>query len=141
MKSKTSFVNNRSFNLEQDPEKYLKQWCADIDEWPQSWAGDENDVIIGQVFIKELKSYLLTLIMKGRSKKTVKKHTDYLWALGGEIIGDANEGGVNPKLSGHEILLNYVSSDGGPYWRHSQSQQKNEQFDSVCRGLYKYLSP
>lgn len=140
IRSKASLVNNRSFNLEQEPEKRLKQWCADIDKWPQSWAGDDNDVIIGLILVEELKSYLLMLIMKGRSKKTVKKHADYLWVLGGEIIGDLNESEVNPKLSGREILLNYVNSDGGPYWRHSQSEQDNEQFDSVCRGLYKQLS-
>lgn len=97
-------------------------------------------MVVGLRLASEFKHHLLALIMKGRSRKTVKKHADYLWALGGEVIRDTNENGVDPELSDSEILLKYVNSDGGPYWRHSQSEQDGEQFDSVCRGLYKHLS-
>lgn len=140
MKSKPPLLKNASTNLAQNSEKCLKQWCNDLDEWPQSWAGDEDDVVVGLRLASEFKHYLLALIMKGRSRKTVKKHADYLWALGGEVISDTNENGVAPELSDSEILLKYVNSGGGPYWRHSQSEQDREQFDSVCRGLYKHLS-
>ena len=140
IKTKTPLLKNTTNNLVQNAESCLTQWCNDLDEWPQSWAGDKDDVVTGLRLVSEFESYLLELITKGRTKKTVKKHAYYLWALGGEVIHDLNENGVEEKLSDRELLLNYVTSNGGPYWRHAQSRRDSEQFDSACRKLYKHLS-
>ncbi len=39
--------------------------------------------------------YLNHLIEKGRTRSTLRKHGDYLWALGGEIIRDTSESGFD----------------------------------------------
>jgi len=125
--------------VDQNSRNVLAKWCRDIDEWPQSWAGDDEDIVVGNRLVTEFKHYLLALINKGRTKKTVKKHADYLWALGGEIIRDTNENGGTAMLSNTELLSNYINVSGGPYWPHAQSDRDSEEFDSICRGLYKHL--
>jgi hypothetical protein len=131
---------NSTINLAQNNEVCFRCWCSDFDQWPQSWAGDEDDIVVGQKLLVEFKEYLLGLIVKGRKKKTVKKHADYLWSLGGEIISDTNTNGVDANLSGTDILLNYISPSGGPYWRHAYGEKEHEQFDSICRLLYQHIS-
>jgi len=131
---------NTTVNLAYNSEECLKLWCNDIDEWPQSWAGVDEDIIIGRKMVVEFKDYLHALVAKGRTKKTVKKHADYLWALGGEIIRDTSENGVDVNLSNKDILLNYVDLLGGPYWRHAYNDRDSQQYDSICRLLYKHIS-
>lgn len=131
---------NTPVNLVQNNEVCFKRWCSDFDNWPQSWAGDDEDIVIGHKLLAEFKEYILELIVKGRTKNTVKKHANYLWVLGGEIISDTNENGIDVNLSGTEILLNYIGLSGGPYWRHAFNQSESEQFDSICRLFYKHIS-
>jgi hypothetical protein len=114
--------------------------CKDLNNWPDSWAGDENDLIVGRQILELFTRYLLDLIEKGRAKSTIKKHANYLWALGGEIIRDTNEHGVDPALSPTDLLLRYIHAGGGPYWRHAVSEDDLRQYDSVCRSLYKFLN-
>lgn len=126
-------------NLTQDHFQRLALICDDIDQWPKSWAGDDNDVIVGNLLLSEFKRFLQHLIAKGRTKSTIKKHADYLWALGGEIIRDTNEHGVDESLSSKNIILKYVDDNGGPYWRHADSETDLHQYDATCRQLYKFL--
>lgn len=126
-------------NLAQDSVRSLALICKDFDQWPQSWAGDDKDVIVGNVLLTEFKLYLLHLITKGRAKATIKKHADYLWVLGGEIIRDTNEYGVEENLSSRDLILKYVDDSGGPYWRHASSETDLKQYDAACRQLYKFL--
>jgi len=126
-------------NLAQDPLRSLALICNDFDQWPQSWAGDDKDVVVGNVLLTEFKHYLLHLINKGRVKTTIKKHADYLWVLGGEIIRNTNEYGVAKNLSSRDLILKYVNDSGGPYWRHAGSDSDLKQYEAVCRQLYKFL--
>jgi len=40
-----------TINLADKTEECLKLWCRDIDEWPKSWVGVDDDIIIGQKII------------------------------------------------------------------------------------------
>ena len=113
--------------------------CKDIDEWPDSWAGDKNDFLTGIKILSEFKNFLVNLIEKGRSTRTIKRHANYIWALGGEIIRNTNEHGVGYKLSGSQIILKYIHPDGGPYWRYATSDADHQQYDSACSRLHKFL--
>lgn len=126
-------------NLTQDPFQRLALICNDIDQWPKSWAGDDNDVIVGNLLLSEFKRFLQHLIARGRTKSTIKKHADYIWALGGEIIRDTNEHGVDESLSSKNIILKYVDDNSGPYWRHADNGSDLRQYDATCRQLYKFL--
>jgi len=126
-------------NLAQNPLQSLELMCRDIDEWPKSWAGDHKDIIVGNLLLSEFKRYLLHIIAMGRAKATIKKHADYLWALGGEIIRDTNEYGMDESLSSKNLVLKYINDSGGPYWRHADSESDLRQYDATCRRLYKFL--
>ncbi len=126
-------------NLSQNSVQRLEDICSDIEQWPKSWAGADNDVIVGKIIIIEFKRYLNHLINKGRTKVTIKKHADYLWAMGGEIIRDTNEYGVDECLSSKELLLKYINDSGGPYWRHTISESDTRHYDATCRQLYGFL--
>lgn len=129
----------KSDNLTQNPLQRLELMCDDIDKWPKSWAGNDDDIIVGDAILSEFKLYLLHLMAKGRTRTTIKKHADYLWALGGEIIHDTNEYGVDERLPGKSLVLKYIDDSGGPYWRHADSESDLRQFDSTCRLFYKFL--
>ena len=111
----------------------------DIQSWPESWMGDDDDLPPGNLALGVFIQYLIHLMEKGRARSTVKKHGDYLWALGGEIIRDTSESGFDRNLSAIDLVLGYVDSQGGPYWRHANSEDDQQQYDSVCRSLYRFL--
>lgn len=101
--------------------------------------GDDDDLPPGNLALGVFIQYLIHLMEKGRARSTVKKHGDYLWALGGEIIRDTSESGFDRNLSAIDLVLGYVDSQGGPYWRHANSEDDQQQYDSVCRSLYRFL--
>ena len=114
--------------------------CKDLDRWPESWAGGKEDIAVGEQLLGVFTVYLIQLINKGRTKATIRKHADYLWALGGEIIRDMSEDDTSGSMPDGDLVLKYIDSEGGPYWRHASNDNYHQQFDSVCRQLYKYLT-
>ena len=115
----------------------LNKVFTDIDEWPESWAGDDDDILVGKIILEEFKRFLNEYTH--RSKKTLQNYGNYLWALGGEIIRDTSENEIKKKNLTTDFLLNYVSESGGPYWRHANSESDQAKYDSTCRQFYRYL--
>ena len=68
-------------------EQALAAYCPDLADWPASWRIEERDVAPGQQILECFKPFLLYLLSLGLSKKTLHKHRDNLWLLGGEMIG------------------------------------------------------
>ena len=101
--------------------------------------GDQDDLPVGHLILGVMIQYLIDLTDKGRARSTVKKHGDYLWALGGEIIRDTNESRFDQSLTANEFVLEYVDNLGGPYWRHANGEDDLRQYDSVCRSLHRFL--
>src|SRR5438105_13741821 len=65
--------------------------CKDLDEWPQSWIGFPKDLPPGDKLVDCFRPFIHDLIQLQLSRKTVCRHVDNLWVLGGEIIRDLNE--------------------------------------------------
>ncbi len=133
-KKKNNINHKSSANID------LTQLFPKIDEWPESWAGFECDIPVGEVILKEFKLFLNE--QQGRlAKKTLKDYGNYLWALGGEIIRDINLNEIKEKEKdiSDGFLLNYVDEFGGPHWRHATSEKDHDRYDSICRCFYKYL--
>ncbi len=119
----------------------LLSLCKDIDQWPQSWAGFPEDVAVGKTLLAIFKDFLNQQIANGRAKSTIKRHADYLWVLGGEIIREVcnEEDHDSGSLSGKALLLHHIDEEGGPYWRDASDEQELNAYDSVCRMLYKWM--
>ena len=126
--------------LLQSPTDLLNQWCKDLKDWPDSWAGSGRDIQIGKALVEEFKLLLLDRIQKGRAKSTIKIHAGYLWVLGGELIRQINYYENERKLSARQLILKYVSGDGGPSWRHAKDELDHRRYDSVCSQLFKQIT-
>src|SRR5580698_9843504 len=60
--------------------------CRDLDNWPRSWMGLEKDVLPGEQLLACFRPFIAHLASSSLSRKTIRKHVDNLWMLGGEII-------------------------------------------------------
>lgn len=101
--------------------------------------GDERDLVPGQEIVAHLTPFLLHLAGSGLAKKTVQKHVDNLWLLGGEIIRDLQE---TPKLRKKPVneLIETLLENDGPLIYHCDSEEQQRSFESTCRKLRRYLN-
>jgi hypothetical protein len=115
-----------------------KKLAKIIEKWPDSWHFVEEDIVFGQKLVKEIEPFIDFLIERGLTEKTIKRHIDNLWLLGGEIIRDIamdEEYDADPL----ETLKNSVELEGGLYCRHIYTDAEQTSYDSTCRKLHKYL--
>ena len=117
----------------------LLSWCRDLLEWPRSWMGDERDLVPGRNIVEYLTPFLLHLAESELTKKTIRKHVDNLWILGGEIIRDLQE---TPKLRKKPLseLIDTLLENDGPLIYHCESEEQQRSFESTCRKLRRYLN-
>ena len=98
--------------------------------------GLEEDVLPGEQLVVCLLPFLQHLVLSSLSPKTIRRHVDNLWLLGGEIIRDLHNDPTLRKLS---ALPNAIHEGGGPLiYNGSEDQQRS--FDSTCRKLHRFLN-
>ena len=120
------------------PPPVLLPYCRDLQDWPESWMGEEKDLPPGRRIVESFTPFLLHLAASGLSKRTIQKHVDNLWVLGGEIIRDLNEDSSLRKVAAEQLLHNVLHQDGGPLI-HNGSENEQRSFDSTCRKLHRFL--
>jgi hypothetical protein len=102
-------------------------------EWEKDLPPGEKLVACFRPFLE----YLVTCA--DLSPKTMQKHVDNLWALGGEIIRDLNENPPLRRKNIKQILFDVIDDDGGPLIYGVSSEQQQRSFDSTCRKLHRFL--
>lgn len=132
--AKTSTVNHSAAVVPID----LSVYCRDLDEWPHSWKGFEKDLPPGERMVAYFRPFLEHLVRLELSRKTIRKHADNLWILGGEIIRDLNETPSLRKLPVEELVFN-VLEEGGPLLYHGDSEEEQRSFESTCRKFRRFL--
>ncbi len=115
-------------------------YVPDLDEWPDSWMIDQPDRAVGKAIVSVLIPFIEHLINQGLTKRTIKRHVDNLWALGGEIISDINRNESSRKQSAKVLVINAIDEEGGPLLRNPIDPNDQKPFDSTCRKLYKFLT-
>ena len=78
----------------------LQSYCPDLDQWPGSWAYEPREIPPGLRMVECFKPFLRELPALVMSRKTLRRHRDNIWALGGEghpPIAD----GLWPPLAAH----------------------------------------
>lgn len=104
--------------------------------------GWEKDVPPGEKLVACFRPFLKYLVAStGLSSKTIQKHVDNLWVLGGEIIRDLNDNPSLRKKTIEQVLFDVIDDDGGPLIYGVTSEQQQRSFDSTCRKLHRFLSP
>jgi hypothetical protein len=104
--------------------------------------GLEKDLLPGEKLVACFRPFLEELVVSDLSPKTILKHVDNLWALGGEIIRYLHNDPSLRKKSMQQILRDRIDDEGGPlvYAVVSEEQQQRS-FDSTCKKLHRFLHP
>lgn len=116
----------------------VASYCKDLEEWPRSWMGMETDIPAGEKMVACFRPFILHLAGLGLSRKTVRKHVDNLWILGGELIRDLHE---TPSLRKRAVadLIFHAVEDGGILPHHHDSEEQVRSFESTCRKFRRFL--
>jgi hypothetical protein len=118
----------------------LERYCRGLDTWPRSWMGWEKDLPPGEELVACFRPFLEELVASDLSPKTIQKHVDNLWALGGEIIRDLNETPSLRRKSIEQILNDRIDDEGGPLVYALESEESQQRsLDSTCRKLHLFL--
>ena len=116
----------------------MTNYCPDLDEWPRSWMSVEKDIAAGEKMVACFQPFLAQLAGSGLSRKTIRKHVDNLWVLGGELIRDLNE---TPALRKRLIAdLVFDAVEGGGLLPHDHdSEEQLRSFESTCHKFRRFL--
>jgi hypothetical protein len=103
--------------------------------------GVEKDLPPGEKLVACFRPFLEGLVASDLSPKTIQKHVDNLWTLGGEIIRDLHENPFLREKNIEQTLADQIDEEGGPlvYAMESEDDQQRS-FDSTCKKLYRFLS-
>ncbi|HEY4961158.1 MAG TPA: hypothetical protein VII29_09895 [Terriglobales bacterium] len=113
-------------------------YCRDLDNWPRSWMGLEKDLPPGEALVVCFQPFIEHLAASSLSPKTIRRHVDNLWLLGGEIIRDLNYTPALRKVPAETLLRDVVGADGGPLI-YNGSEEEQRSLDSTCRKLHRFL--
>jgi hypothetical protein len=134
--AKTSTINRATASSSLD----LADYCRDLDQWPRSWMGWKKDLPPGEKLVACFRPFVEHLASSNLSRKTIRKHVDNLWVLGGEIIRDLNEDPSLRRKNIEKILREVIDDEYGPLIHGGSSEQQQNSFDSTCRKLHRFLS-
>lgn len=118
----------------------LVRLCPDLEDWPQRWCCQDCDIVIGKRIVGCLTPFLLHLIDQGLATKTLTRHRDHLWMLGGEIVRRLYEEPRWQRRSVPHVILQFMDPDCGPLIWPRITQQQQDSFDATCRKLYQFLT-
>ena len=89
---------------------------------------------------KCFKPFLRELLALFMSCKTLRRHRDNIWTLGGEVIRHLQMDCGLRRRPIEQIVLNLIDDDGGPLLSHGQSEVEQRSFDATCRKLFRCLT-
>ena len=100
---------------------------------------EARDLLPGQQLVECFKPFLRHLLSSSLSAKTLRKHRDNLWLLGGEIISDLHDSPRLRKRPMAQVVFAALNDEGGPLTSHSASEEQQRSFDSTCRKFHSFL--
>jgi len=99
--------------------------------------GLEKDLAAGEQLVMMFRPFLEHLAASNLSPKTIQKHVDNVWVLGGEFIRDLHNDASLRRRPVDQALLKMIESGGPLLYRGGEDQQQS--FDSTCRKLRRFL--
>jgi hypothetical protein len=121
-------------------EATLRTLCPDLEQWPQRWCTEPADLPVGEAILEVLTPFLRHLIAQGLAPRTLKRHRDHLWLLGGEIIRRRYD---DSELQQHPLTYAFaelIDDETGPLIWPRISEAEQNAFDATCRKLHRFLS-
>jgi hypothetical protein len=123
-----------------EDEAALLALCPDLPQWPQRWHIDSGDLAVGDRIVEAFKPFLRHLIRRGLAPKTLRRHRDHLWLLGGELIRRWHEDPDLKSQSVSELIAELIDEETGPLIWPRISESEQDAFDVTCRQLHRFLS-
>src|SRR5713101_1942986 len=90
--------------------------CRDLDNWPRSWMGLEKDLPPGEELVVCFRPFIEHLASSSLSSKTMRRHVDNLWILGGAVMRDRNCARRLRRRAARRRVREAFHGDGGPLW-------------------------
>ena len=100
--------------------------------------GVPEDLVPGQEIVACFRPFLEQLIQSSLARRTIRRHVDNLWILGGEIIRDLNQDPSLRKWPVEDLVFEGVE-DGGLLPYHHDSEEDLRSFESTCRKFRRFL--
>jgi len=111
----------------------------DLDDWPRSWMRRQIDLRPGEKLVVCFRPFLEDhLVCSDLSRRTIRKHVENLWMLGGEIIRNLNRTPRLRKMAVERLLFDIVD-DGGPLLYHGGSEEQQRSLESTCKKFRRFL--
>jgi len=120
------------------PATGIDAYCKDLAEWPSSWMGLTEDLVPGEKMVAYFRPFLEHPVELELSWKTMRKHVNNLWLLGGEIIRDLHETLALRKVPVETLAFNMIEDDG-PILYHNDSEEQQRWLESTCRKFCRLL--
>lgn len=117
----------------------LAAFAPNLADWPRSWRYDDEDIAPGEQIVAYLTPFLLHLLGTGLTLKTLRRHRNNVWLLGGELIRNMCRDPDLRTQAIESVIRNAVDSEGGPLLSGHETEEEQRSFDSTCRKLAKYL--
>jgi len=118
----------------------LAAYCPDLEQWPQRWRGDDSDIPPGQAIVEFFKPFLLHMLDEGLAAKTLRRHRDNLWLLGGELVRLRYYDAELKKMTADQAITQLVDEEGGPLIYPKITEEEQNVFDATCRKFYRFLN-
>ena len=100
---------------------------------------EERDLSPGQQVVDYFKPFLRHLLRSELSRKTLRKHRDNLWLLGGELIVDLHECPRLRKQPIDRVVRAALDDQNGPLISSGASEDQQRSFDMTCCKFHRFL--
>jgi hypothetical protein len=109
-----------------------------MEPWPKSWAGIAKDEAVGRDLTDLMRPFLAHLHQHNLSAKTLRRHLDNLWLIGGEVIRQLHDDSALRKKDSRTLLLDAIYDGEAPLiGDFTEAQQRS--LDSTARKLFHFL--
>ena len=103
--------------------------------------GFEEDLSRGEKLVACFRPFVEHLACSDLSHKTIQKHVDNLWALGGEVIRYLHADPPRRRRNIEQILDERLDEEGGPLvYAYESEEALQRSLDTTCRKLYRFRS-
>src|SRR5271157_4583508 len=118
----------------------LRSYCPDLDQWPASWAYEPRDIPPGLRMVECFQPFLRELLALSLSRRTLRRHRDNIWVLGGEVIRRLQMDSSLRRRPIQQVVRDLIGDDGGPLLSHGQSEAEQRSLEATCRKLFRFLT-
>lgn len=116
-----------------------KEVATLMEDWPKSWAGTDEDEPVGRRLMAVLQLFMTHLQQQELSARTLRRHLDNLWLIGGEIIRQLDDDPALRDKPTHALLIEAIQDGEAPLVR-DLTEEQQAALDATARKLLKFVA-